>query len=66
MRLEQITAWSPIAAIRLGKTEEDPRKPRAPRDQRGLSEGDVEAVDPMARRPDDRTPSGDHTVDIRV
>jgi len=66
MRLEQITAWSPIAAIRFGKTEKDPRKPRAPRDQRGPSGGDVEAVDPNARGPGSGGPSEPHTLDIRV
>jgi hypothetical protein len=66
MRLEQITAWSPIAAIRLGKTEKDPRRPRAPQERRGLSEGDAEAVDPNARWPDGGSPSEPHTLDIRV
>ena len=66
MRLEQIMAWQPISAIRLAKTEKDPRKPRAPQDQRGLEIGDVRAVEQAARRTGYETPSDDHAVDIRV
>jgi hypothetical protein len=66
MRLEQINAWQPIAAIRPAKTEKDPRKPRAPQEQRGLADGGVHAVDPAARRSDDNAPSQGHTLDIRI
>jgi hypothetical protein len=66
MRLEQITAWSPIAAIRPGKTEKDPRRPRAPQDERGQPTGDVYAVDPVTGGPEFGTPAEHHTVDIRI
>jgi hypothetical protein len=66
MRLEQIMAWQPISPIRLAKTEKDPRKPRAPQQERGLSEGDVHAVDPARRQAGYETPSEAHSVDIKV
>ncbi len=66
MRLEQIIAWSPIAAIRPGKTDDKPRKSKASPETLGLAEGDVRAVGPAVRRPQDEPPTGDHAVDIRV
>jgi len=70
MRLEQIMAWSPIAALRPGKapgkTDEDSRKPRAPREKRGFAEGDIEAAEGADRRVDGHAPSEHHTVDIKV
>jgi len=66
MRLEQIMAWSPIAALRPGKADGDPRKPRAPREKRGFAEADGEAVEGADRRVDGQAPAEHHTVDIRV
>jgi len=66
MRLEQIIAWPPISAIRPARTDKDPRKPRAPQDERGLAESDVYSVDPVTGRPEFGSPADPHTVDIRV
>ena len=66
MRLEQIMAWSPIAALRPAKAHEDPRKSRAPREKRGFADADAEAVEGADRRVDGQAPTEHHTVDIRV
>jgi len=66
MRLEQIMAWSPIAALRPGKANEDPRKSRSPREKRGFAEEDGEVVEKADRRVDGQAPAEHHTVDIRV
>ena len=66
MRLEQIMAWSPIAALRPGKGDEDSRKPRAPREKRGFADADGEAVEETDRRVNGQAPAEHHTVDIRV
>ena len=66
MRLEQIMAWRPISAIRPARIGNDPRKPRAPLETRGLEIGDVHAVEQVARRTGYERAPDNHTVDIQV